>query len=1502
MGAALSPLALAAVLVPCAQGTAGPLPLTLLPCAQNLPRCAEESGVEEFQALHSWLLSSPERADDIGAFEVSERGSNLELQSFQLVKELGLTLLASSLDYVAVCQHSDPRCAMLAQHFEGVKALRMQLDARLREMAKDYLPDPGVRSPVLRVGHSLRSDLDGFLRQLPTLQAGLPAAEASARLAQSVGLRGRMLAWHLGMHFWVRHLEVPGRGAPVLILHEEYTSFKDMVSSVVGMMVRNGQPQLVMMEVGVPAQEWLAPSLVRSVAGLQYVGIMLEPEDDASAQAQMAAYEQLKAEAQAPEIANRIALHYASAQRAAAAFPDRGAMSCHGPARDVLWEALPLRRECVFQGPGSDHYKMPQSNFPPCWPSPLSQQKAMAARRAADVVLPSESASGVGSWTAVNEVAQQVPASSSAQPSGVDQTAQPAQGEEPGHTVWVTDSDENVPPQDFKGFDGAPQQASPSMPVPQWGTAPATQAAKNLLDNQIPKSSKLAKQKARAKEKGHRGVRWGQMPAQSAFSPQNFQLPPFVQQLGSGQDERSVLIVDNRDMRSPSSGYHMNIFYVRAMDGYKFILVGSMTCYGSVPYARWDADTGAVLNHAAFQPFRWPLMREDSSVWVDVKIKIEGQLLLHLEMRGYRSEQDMTVQLNYINDGLITSLREELFIPAVVVTIFQGWRVIAVSFEVGGRIYACSEKGVVVALDFPLCHFEVRMTALSSADSVGVDADRLEFRFRSAGDSVDVTCSQITVPPTWLILSRVSGPTLIQNARWCRDRHARVEGPDQTMQMSQLAGIHAHWTAATEALTVADTGPRVGAVAVDTHQNNLHLTCEAPLFQAQKVIVPAEAIALQFHDPESEERALVVPPVMDGPMAIPAAQAPGSLRALAGPAAAPLQAAPPVEAVISVTEAGHAPKAAAPGDKTVHVHRRSLEARQSESLADAAVTPQAFLDQVGLVKHVVSGDALSHSFGGPQIESEHRETAIHGSPFSNLAFVAAMEVGSAHEFVSKVGDWAPQLDESIRDDLLSSTFMLEQFWSLACSVEKAFFESTANQLGFGLCEAPAPPISAVSAKARRAGAIKALSGKTVNPPRKFLKTSPEPQSATPLLDQDNAARWKWAARLEEIERKAGTFSKLLLDTSNEKGLSHAEVARLRQLVLSSGAPRTMATHVTNWERFAEWAEAEVISKRARTLKEAVPIPTAVVRAMELLVVDEGEPEATRLFTWWWLCMVFASLRFDDAMHVRPDELILNEESMFGVAWQTKVERKRRGTKFVVPHVGFSGSDWLRAGWQLLQNEHFALARDYWMRDLNSREAFRNGPAQYQRSVQWLRFFGRYALNHYHQGEEVEFKELAAVVNTLTAHSARVTMLDAAVHAGRSTEEIGLQANWKNPGPLVLKYTRNRSAIPAKMVQQLVKDMLTQEHPVEVSDDTELDAVDQSALDQFQFYIKTNCSAAAYDCRYHCAALGEEEALACGRLKLVDCTHVGSCLPDIAMLCKHCARVRPEIAESFAQSA
>ena len=71
-------------------------------------------------------------------------------------------------------------------------------------------------------------------------------------------------------------------------------------------------------------------------------------------------------------------------------------------------------------------------------------------------------------------------------------------------------------------------------------------------------------------------------------------------------------------------------------------------------------------------------------------------------------------------------------------------------------------------------------------------------------------------------------------------------------------------------------------------------------------------------------------------------------------------------------------------------------------------------------------------------------------------------------------------------------------------------------------------------------------------------------------------------------------------------------------------------------------------------------------------------------------------------------------------------------------------------------------------------------------MQWLKVIARDALKQFGQGSKEELVRFAVTINTLTGHSARVTMLDAAVHAGRSTEEIGLQANWKNPGPLVLK--------------------------------------------------------------------------------------------------------------------
>lgn len=586
--------------------------------------------------------------------------------------------------------------------------------------------------------------------------------------------------------------------------------------------------------------------------------------------------------------------------------------------------------------------------------------------------------------------------------------------------------------------------------------------------------------------------------------------------------------------------------------------------------------------------------------------------------------------------------------------------------------------------------------------------------------------------------------------------------------------------------------------------------------------------------------------------------------------------------------------------------------------------------------------------------------AILETPMADLAFVAAMDARSGAQFVDQVSQWTGVWDDRVVQDLFKDTSKLEQFWSLASSAEKVFLQSAVVQLGFGLCEnfggaVASTPVSAL----RKEAAIKALLNKPQAPAKKLKKTA-QPESATPLLDQENAAKAKWAARLEAIGRRAGIHARLLNEQSQSDDLSIGEMSKLRQLVLGSGAPRTMAAHVRAFERFELWADSidafvfpltvdkilkyalrldsrecgpsvipafktsvkwvaarlalelpdlgdlrlkaiqdKVVADRAKTLKEAIAIPMQAVRALERFVCSEDGHMQARLFSWWILCMIFASLRFDDAVHARPSELIMKDEGLFGVAWQTKVDRKRAGTRFIVPNVGFSKDPWLEIGWKLLQN--IDSDRDYWMHELNTRSAFLERPPTYARTVQWMRVF-------LHQAVEADETILRSskvvifnVVAHITAHSCRVTMLDAAVHAGRSTAEVGLQANWKNPGPLVLKYTRNRSSVPATMIKELVNEMVRTDHPAQEDQDTVLDDAADHEVCGNQFFVKA-AAGRSYDYKFHVNALGSVDALACGKFTVADCMSVGSELPDLQVLCKACAKARPDVVCSYQQAA
>ena len=490
------------------------------------------------------------------------------------------------------------------------------------------------------------------------------------------------------------------------------------------------------------------------------------------------------------------------------------------------------------------------------------------------------------------------------------------------------------------------------------------------------------------------------------------------------------------------------------------------------------------------------------------------------------------------------------------------------------------------------------------------------------------------------------------------------------------------------------------------------------------------------------------------------------------------------------------------------------------------------------------------------IFSDEFSLALLKSPLANLAFVHAIDVQTSSEFVELVAEWAGSWEEEVSRVLCSQPTALEHFWRLAISAEKVFLQSTCFQLGFGLCEgALVEDTEGSVANLRRLATVAPLVKKVIQPSKKFkADKGDEGNSSTPLLDQENAIKVKWAGRLESIGKRAGQFAKLLSEQESCEELEPGEAAKLRKLVLSSGAPRTMIAHVRAVERFEHWAafseievfpltvekilkyalhldsrfcgptvipsfktslkwvaarlvmdlpnlddrrlralQEKVVADRAKTLKEAKPIPVDVVGALEGLVLNESEGLAARVFIWWILCMIFASLRFDDAIHVSPKDLIMKDEGLFGVAWQTNVDRKRVGTRFVVPKVGFAHSTWLEVGWTLFPAVD--SDRDFWVPELNTRNEFTNTPPTYSRSVKWLKVFVQQAIVVAstevipHENKSALIREMAE----LTAHSCRVTLLDAAVHAGRSTEEIGLQANWKNPGPLVLKYTRNRTS-------------------------------------------------------------------------------------------------------------
>ena len=214
-----------------------------------------------------------------------------------------------------------------------------------------------------------------------------------------------------------------------------------------------------------------------------------------------------------------------------------------------------------------------------------------------------------------------------------------------------------------------------------------------------------------------------------------------------------------------------------------------------------------------------------------------------------------------MDEFLIREVRKGNPRLSVVVAVFVGWRVSVLSYECGGRTYSIGPRGQVVAGDSARARFELRVTARDTEDAYGNDADRIEFRYRDANNRMDLKCSRTSVPGTWLTVSHISGPTLVQTITSVRSQRARVEGPEQTEQFAQLAAVHQAWWNSSVAQDESEVGSYVVFVG-GLDEKNFHLQSRAKLRRRQPEVVAQQALAEMHHRPEEARPAPIGPPAL----------------------------------------------------------------------------------------------------------------------------------------------------------------------------------------------------------------------------------------------------------------------------------------------------------------------------------------------------------------------------------------------------------------------------------------------------------------------------------------------------------------------------------------------------------------------------------------------------------------------------------------------------------------
>ena len=119
----------------------------------------------------------------------------------------------------------------------------------------------------------------------------------------------------------------------------------------------------------------------------------------------------------------------------------------------------------------------------------------------------------------------------------------------------------------------------------------------------------------------------------NAHNPYEVQMPRFLEAItdATHAEDQSIIIMSNaassinvmteRDqVMPPNSGFHVALFGNYTLDGIKVVIAISIESNTGNPCAGWDESTARALSHPAFQPFSWPMLRDTSASYADVKV------------------------------------------------------------------------------------------------------------------------------------------------------------------------------------------------------------------------------------------------------------------------------------------------------------------------------------------------------------------------------------------------------------------------------------------------------------------------------------------------------------------------------------------------------------------------------------------------------------------------------------------------------------------------------------------------------------------------------------------------------------------------------------------------------------------------------------------------------------------------------------------------------------------